>query len=338
VPKVIVEAREALEDIRNGMNDSDLAEKYGLSAIGLQSLFNKLVAAGLVTCAELNSRTHWSQKKVKLDIGAENEPAAKQVSEPRNAKIKIDPRRVVSDIRYGLGDSELMEKYGLSLGSFQRLVKRLLDEGMLTQAELDHRRHWTDKSVKLERFVCPACNMPQFHEFEICPQCGVIVAKYPKALAEGRARKDFWTIRTGRYTFKLKRSGDALTLAGLEKPLQQEIVEKVKNLMTMKLQEGGKDGKAVGSHFWATLAGGVSERKKTTYGKDKKFYLIEMGPYLIMPSVDGTSLTIERLREGLQREILAMIQGHLETREMEEDQKGRAGGIKDQGLRLKGMK
>jgi hypothetical protein len=41
-------AREAANDIRSGMTDAELMEKYHLTAKGLESLFRKLVEAKLL--------------------------------------------------------------------------------------------------------------------------------------------------------------------------------------------------------------------------------------------------------------------------------------------------
>ena len=41
--KVKIDAKTALEDIRAGMSDSALMDKHKLSAMGLQSLFDKLL-------------------------------------------------------------------------------------------------------------------------------------------------------------------------------------------------------------------------------------------------------------------------------------------------------
>jgi len=338
VPKVVVDAKEALADIRSGLSDSELSEKYGLSAVGLQSLFSKLLAAGLITEAELSNRVHWSQKDVKLrgedNADLDGERVAESVDFTKT-KVRIDPRRVVSDIRYGFGDSELMDKYNLSPGGFRRLVRKLLLTGLITQSEPDNRQHWTDKSVKLERYVCPSCNMPQFHVFELCPQCGIIVSKYPKEALEGKNRKDFWTIKTRTYLFKLKRNGSKILLRGLDSDLQKDLVYKVRNLLAMKLQKAEETAGSVGSHFWATLAGGVNQHKKTSGAKEKKFFLIRMGLYTMKPSVDGSSLTIQGLREGLQREIVAMIQRHLETHDLEQERGGRIAILRDHLALLK---
>ncbi|MFZ5868267.1 MAG: CPBP family intramembrane glutamic endopeptidase [Thermodesulfobacteriota bacterium] len=63
-PKVTIKAHEALADIRAHMTDAALMEKYGISERGLQSLFGKLVAAGLLAQAELDNRTDSAEKAV----------------------------------------------------------------------------------------------------------------------------------------------------------------------------------------------------------------------------------------------------------------------------------
>ena len=52
--KVKIDAKTALEDIRAGMSDSALMDKHKLSAMGLQSLFDKLLQAGVVSRSELD--------------------------------------------------------------------------------------------------------------------------------------------------------------------------------------------------------------------------------------------------------------------------------------------
>ncbi|MBI4961677.1 MAG: hypothetical protein HY913_00220 [Desulfomonile tiedjei] len=55
--KKTIRVKEVLEDIRAGTPDRALREKYKLSEKGLDSLLNKLVAAGVLTQAELEERT-----------------------------------------------------------------------------------------------------------------------------------------------------------------------------------------------------------------------------------------------------------------------------------------
>jgi hypothetical protein len=54
--KAIVNAEDAVQSIRSGMSDEALMEKYELSQKGLQSLFRKLVAAGVIEQSVLNGR------------------------------------------------------------------------------------------------------------------------------------------------------------------------------------------------------------------------------------------------------------------------------------------
>ncbi len=55
-PKRTINAKEAAADIRSGMTSARLMQKYGVSAKGLDALFRKLVAAGLLHENELNRR------------------------------------------------------------------------------------------------------------------------------------------------------------------------------------------------------------------------------------------------------------------------------------------
>jgi len=54
--KAVVNAKDVTQCIRQGMDDSSLMKRYGISAKGLRSLFRKLVAYGLVGQSELDRR------------------------------------------------------------------------------------------------------------------------------------------------------------------------------------------------------------------------------------------------------------------------------------------
>lgn len=54
--KARIEADQALKDIQAGMSDSELMQKYNISAKGLRSLFGKLLAASLISRRELAAR------------------------------------------------------------------------------------------------------------------------------------------------------------------------------------------------------------------------------------------------------------------------------------------
>ena len=81
--KPVIDAKEVLDDIRSGMTDVDLMNKYNLSSLGLQSLFKKLTQAGVIK--------------------------------------EISPKELLRDINAGFSPSQLMEKYKtLPIGPSQR--------------------------------------------------------------------------------------------------------------------------------------------------------------------------------------------------------------------------
>jgi uncharacterized Zn finger protein (UPF0148 family) len=66
--KVKIDARDVLKDIRDGLDDTALMKKYRLSGAGLQSLFSKLIEAGLIKRADLDKRMPNFEKTVELTI------------------------------------------------------------------------------------------------------------------------------------------------------------------------------------------------------------------------------------------------------------------------------
>jgi hypothetical protein len=55
-PKIRIDAREVLRDLRSGMDDQELMTKFSLSYRQLQRLFRKLILADLISPLELASR------------------------------------------------------------------------------------------------------------------------------------------------------------------------------------------------------------------------------------------------------------------------------------------
>jgi len=51
--KQVIDAKKIVSDIRAGMNDAELMEKYGLSAKGLESAFTKLINSRLMAVEEI---------------------------------------------------------------------------------------------------------------------------------------------------------------------------------------------------------------------------------------------------------------------------------------------
>lgn len=64
-PTRTIGAGRFLKDIRSGLDDEELMEKYRLSPRQLQGLFRELIEAGLVTPMELSSRLSITKSQVR---------------------------------------------------------------------------------------------------------------------------------------------------------------------------------------------------------------------------------------------------------------------------------
>jgi hypothetical protein len=69
--KLVIDAGSIIRDIRSGMTDWELMRKYGLTAKGLQSAFNKLVARKHITHFELCSRSNLYEDSAVIQAMAE---------------------------------------------------------------------------------------------------------------------------------------------------------------------------------------------------------------------------------------------------------------------------
>jgi len=105
-----VSSSEVLYDIRAGMDDGALMEKYKLSSVGLQKLYKKLIEAGLL-------RQNPDQGVVVV-------------------KRRVSARQIIRDIESGMGRGELMEKYRLSSQTLQRLCSKLLNLRAVNKARM----------------------------------------------------------------------------------------------------------------------------------------------------------------------------------------------------------
>ncbi len=65
-----INVRLLLEDLRDGHTDGDLMEKYRLSARGLSKVFDKLIAGGFLSRADLEGRIATYEDTAEVDEGA----------------------------------------------------------------------------------------------------------------------------------------------------------------------------------------------------------------------------------------------------------------------------
>lgn len=102
------------------------------------------------------------------------------------AKIRIKAKELLADIRAGMDDAGLMEKYGLSAKGVLRAMARLIAEGVMSPAELADRRSLA-KTVYMPVFECKFCGDTHFSKVEKCPSCGARM----KTSSAGRSDHSF---------------------------------------------------------------------------------------------------------------------------------------------------
>jgi uncharacterized protein (DUF433 family) len=99
-----VPQKEVLEDIKSGMDETAISRKYNLSAQGVKRLYEKLIEAKL--------------------LGPDLKPVSR----------KINLLEIVADIRAGMSNRDIMEKYNLSEEMLRQVSKKLLDARMSRSA------------------------------------------------------------------------------------------------------------------------------------------------------------------------------------------------------------
>jgi hypothetical protein len=137
MPKPTLDAKQVLDDVRAGLDDAALMDKYNLSIKGLHSLLEKMVTAGA-----LNESAIWISRSARE---AASQPAEREVS----AKL------VVADIRAGVADSQLMAKYRLSAKGLQNLFEQLMAAGLIKDSDLEQGNPPMEHTVELGEDVLP---------------------------------------------------------------------------------------------------------------------------------------------------------------------------------------
>jgi uncharacterized protein (DUF433 family) len=193
-----IRIREAIADVRSGMTDAELMDKYQLAAKGLQSLFAKLVAARLITIDELEQRMPGFMASATLsgDFTRPGEGEDWKITWQKpgqKAGQLVNARDATADIRSGLTDGDLMEKYRLTSRGLQDLFEQLAAAKLITREELDQRMasmastvdlrgvieglHWDEMIRELDEpadasVSCPSCGSSYDTQEDRCPSCG----------------------------------------------------------------------------------------------------------------------------------------------------------------------
>jgi hypothetical protein len=86
-------------------------------------------------------------------------------------KRKIKAKEFLTDIRDGMDDEFLKEKYGLSTRGVLQVMNRLIWQGLMSASELAQRRS-VATTVFLPTFQCSSCGEIAYSVLEKCPHCG----------------------------------------------------------------------------------------------------------------------------------------------------------------------
>ncbi|MEW6347701.1 MAG: hypothetical protein AB1646_01450 [Thermodesulfobacteriota bacterium] len=107
-------------------------------------------------------------------------------------KRQVSAKEVVTDLRAGKTDLELMRKYELSPKGLESLLNKLVQKGIVAPAELDSRKSRVTSAPEARpaeprtrpqapqptsSFKCPSCGLPQAGDSEECPRCGLVLRK-----------------------------------------------------------------------------------------------------------------------------------------------------------------
>jgi hypothetical protein len=153
VGKRRINAKKAVADIRAGMEDAALMNKYNLKPAGLQSLFDKLIVGGFIDLAEMERRLTGFLGTVAIsesDLAPQDGNGLKSITLPdRKSPPRIHAQQAARDIRLGVSDFALMEKYGLSSKGLQSLFDKLVSAGLITKEDVDNRGIGIDDTVDL---------------------------------------------------------------------------------------------------------------------------------------------------------------------------------------------
>jgi hypothetical protein len=90
------------------------------------------------------------------------------VAEPK----KISAKAIMTDLKAGLMDAELIKKYGLSFQGLQDLFEKLIQAKLATPAYFE-KRSMNSVTIQKEEAptTCPYCGYSSRDEFKICPRC-----------------------------------------------------------------------------------------------------------------------------------------------------------------------
>jgi lipopolysaccharide biosynthesis regulator YciM len=115
----------------------------------------------------------WSLDGTRTYPGAGSQRSAVEVVSNNKITKKINAKSIMTDLKDGLSDSQLMEKYGLSFQGLQELFSKLVHAKLATRAYFDRRavQQVVGHGKQAEGTTCPYCGYTSDSKFERCPRC-----------------------------------------------------------------------------------------------------------------------------------------------------------------------
>ncbi len=166
--KAVIKAQKVVNEIRAGRTDAEFMKKYHLSAKGLQTLFDKLVAKGLIDRKEIEKRV--SALYATVDIRGLREEFKR---DPASAGPQVRPEEAQRCPNCGKINT-MVGGECLSCGfTAEKLAKRMARQAM-------------EERAAGAVWICPACETPQDEEHEVCPRCGVRVSQFMERQSRDR--------------------------------------------------------------------------------------------------------------------------------------------------------
>jgi hypothetical protein len=99
-------------------------------------------------------------------------------------KRTLDAKEILDDIKAGMDSTALMEKYQLSKKGLQSLFKKLMDAGVLKPKKSGREESTpAPEEAAASAWKCPICGNPQTTQYNQCPECSVIAARFQENIA-----------------------------------------------------------------------------------------------------------------------------------------------------------
>jgi hypothetical protein len=160
--KLTIDAQQATADIRSGMQEHTLMAKYRLTAKGLQSLQTKLVQAGMLEPHEIEYRE------------------SDGVNKTGKISPKVSAKQILSDLKSGMRDHDLIQKYHISAREVQALYDRFINAGLISATEIYKSTSHLESTVDidadaiLDEMHATGTNWDEDHEIPPVPDSDIV--------------------------------------------------------------------------------------------------------------------------------------------------------------------